>query len=68
MTRFEVLTASAYNLSYFLDMVQQDALDAKGCSKKLQLPDSVPPLWESWLTEEAENGVVTLPNGLTIGD
>lgn len=66
MSNFEVITSSAYNLQRFLEMVQQDALDAKGCSQRLELPPVAPPIWEAWLVREAPGGVVTMPNGLTI--
>lgn len=66
MTNFDVITASVYNLHTFLEAVQRDALEANGCSLKLGLPDSIPPIWEAWLTQEAKGGVVTMPCGLTI--
>lgn len=54
MTNFEKITDSPEALAEFLEQVQDDALEAEGCSMKLKLPDAeyYKP-WPEWLQEEA---------------
>lgn len=57
MTRFEAITRSPYLLSEFLYKVQDDALEAEGCSNKLKLPNAeIGMIWEDWLMEEWSEG------------
>lgn len=58
MTNFEIITSSAYNLQAFLEAVQQDALDAKGCAQELKMPPCLPPIWEAWLMQDAPGNKV----------
>lgn len=51
MTRIEYFT-TVEHLSDFLDLVQSDGLQAKGCSLDLLLPQNETSSWEDWLNEE----------------
>ena len=48
MTRLEYLAKDARRLADFLDLMQSDGLQAKGCSLDLLLPDG-DATWEEWL-------------------
>ena len=64
LTNFQVVTQSPQNLSDFLYMIQDDAIEAKGCSLDLKMPDpEIGMLWEQWLAQEAEDGVCVTPRG-----
>lgn len=52
MTNFESITKSVGALAHFLDAVQEDALEAKGCSLDLTLPEVGCVGWQEWLEEE----------------
>lgn len=54
MTRLEYLTKDARRLADFLDLLQSDGLQAKGCSLDLLLPDS-DATWEEWLETDDPN-------------
>ena len=55
MTNFEKVTESVEALERFLEEVQDDALEAEGCSMKLKMPDpEICMLWGEWLKKEAE--------------
>ena len=60
MTNFELVTQSPNTLEAFLEMVVNDALEAKGCSWNLTMPDEerVCGLWSEWLAQEADGGSV----------
>ncbi len=67
MTNFELITQNLRTLDDFLSAVQEDALEAEGCSYDLHLPpneDSEMPYldWQEWLAREAEDETVYLPN------
>lgn len=59
LTNFQVITQSQNNLSDFLSMVQDDALEAEGCSLELKMPG----LWDEWLKQEAVDGICITPKG-----
>lgn len=59
LTNFQVITQSKNNLSDFLTMVQDDALEAEGCSFNLKMPV----FWDKWLEEEAVDGICITPRG-----
>lgn len=52
MTNFEAITKSEEALSRFLDVVQDDALEAEGCSFELTMPDEGARDWLEWLVME----------------
>lgn len=55
MTNFEEITRSPAALAAFLERVQDDALEAEGCSMKLKMPDpEICMTWEMYLNEEAK--------------
>ncbi len=71
MTNFELITQNPQTLEDFLYAVQDDALEAEGCSYDLHLPPTVGPekiavSWKEWLEMEAEDEMICLPNGRTI--
>ena len=71
MTNLELITQNAQTLEDFLEAVQDDALEAEGCSYDLRLPTTIGPeeiavTWKAWLGMEAEDDMVCLPNGRTI--
>ncbi len=71
MTNFELITQNSQTLEEFLEAVQDDALEAEGCSYDLNLPptigaEQIMVTWRTWLEMEAEEGVVCLPNGRLI--
>lgn len=71
MTNLELITQNAQTLEDFLEAVQDDALEAEGCSYDLHLPPTIGPeeiavTWKDWLGMEAEDDMVCLPNGRTI--
>lgn len=71
MTNFELITQNAQTLEDFLCAVQDDALEAEGCSLELKLPPTQGPEeivigWKDWLQQEAENETIYLANGRTI--
>lgn len=71
MTNFELIMQNAQTLEDFLEAVQDDALEAEGCSYDLHLPPTIGPeeivtTWRAWLEMEAEDEMICLPNGRTI--
>lgn len=71
MTHFELITQNSQTLEEFLEAVQDDALEAEGCSYDLNLPpaigsEQIMVTWRSWLEMEAEEEAVCLPNGRLI--
>ena len=53
MTRFDKATESIDALAELLEQVQDDALEAEGCSMKLKLPDAEVYMdWREWLKQE----------------
>lgn len=58
MTNFEVLTQKPFILEEFLEMVVDDALEAKGCSLDLKMPSEewAGRPWRDWLEQEAAEG------------
>lgn len=58
MTNFEIITKNSKNLSEFIDMVVEDALEAEGCSLYLTMPDSEYLKthfdFQDWFEQEAE--------------
>lgn len=60
MTNMEKITKNAQTLEDFLYAVQDDALEAKGCSYDLHLPPTIGPeeiavTWKDWLEMNAED-------------
>jgi len=71
MSNFELITQNLQTLDVFLSAVQDDALEAEGCSLYLHLPPNedseMPSLdWQEWLAQEAEDDIVCLPNNTVI--
>lgn len=68
MTNFEIITQNPETLEEFICVAQDDALEAEGCSIKLNLPPQNFIDWGQWLNKEAEeNGeCVYLPHNKTI--
>lgn len=71
MTNFELITQNPQTLEDFLYAVQDDALEAEGCSLELKLPPTQGPeqiviCWKDWLKQEAEDEMIFLSNGRTI--
>lgn len=71
MTNFEIITQNKQTLEDFLYAVQDDALEAEGCSAEVKLPpakgpDEILVTWREWLGTEAEHDMVWLPNGTMI--
>lgn len=71
MTNFELITQNAQTLEDFLEAVQDDALEAEGCSYDLHLPptigtEEIAVTWKQWLEMEAEDDIICLQNGRTI--
>lgn len=71
MTNFELIVQNPQTLEDFLEAVQDDALEAEGCSYDLHLPPAIGPeeitvTWKTWLEMEAEDEMIFLPNGRTI--
>ncbi len=71
MTNFDLITQNSQTLEDFLYAVQDDALEAEGCSLDLKLPPTQGPeqiviVWKDWLKLEAEDEMICLPNGRTI--
>lgn len=65
MTNFQIVTQSPQNLADFLYMIQDDALEAKGCSYNLKMPDpETVIMWDEWLKQEAEDDVCVTPRGV----
>ena len=63
MTNLELITQNAQTLEDFLEAVQDDALEAEGCSYDLRLPPTIGPeeiavTWKDWLGMEAEDDMV----------
>ena len=54
MTRLEYLAKDARRLADFLDLMQSDGLQAKGCSLDLLLPGGES-TWEEWLETDNPN-------------
>lgn len=55
MTNFEALCKSPGMMARFLEKVQDDALEAEGCSLKLTMPPDDGEYavdWEAWLEQE----------------
>lgn len=68
MTNFQIITRSPSTLSDFLGMVQDDALEAEGCSLELKMPDPEGGMsWEEWLEQEAEDDICVTPRGRIFG-
>lgn len=68
MTNFELITQNPQTLADFIYAVQDDALEAEGCSYDLKLPptqgpDEIAIGWEDWLRQEPEDEMICLPNG-----
>lgn len=70
MTNFEIITKNVYNLAKFIEWVQDDALEAKGCSLDITMPDifdmeepKVLLSWDEWLKQEAEDGFCVTTKG-----
>lgn len=64
MTNFEIVTQDPQSLANLLYMVQDDALEAKGCSYDLKMPDpETVTMWDDWLRQEAEGDVCVTPRG-----
>ena len=71
MTNFELITPNPQTLEDFLYAVQDDALEAEGCSLDLKLPPTQGPEeivvgWKDWLQQEAEDEMICLSGGRTI--
>lgn len=68
MTNFEIVTQNAETLDDFISAVVDDALEAKGCSFNLKLPDddSCYGLWKIWLEKENVDEEICFPNGTCI--
>ena len=71
MTNFELITQNAQTMEDFLEAVQDDALEAEGCSYDLHLPppmglEEIMVAWKEWHEMEAEDEMICLPNGRTI--
>lgn len=71
VTNFDLITQNTQTLEDFLEAVQDDALEAEGCSYDLHLPPTIGPeeiavAWKQWLEMEAEDEIICLPNGRTI--
>lgn len=65
MTNFQIVTQSPQNLADFLYMIQDAALEAKGCSYNLKMPDpETVIMWDEWLKQEAEDDVCVTPRGV----
>lgn len=65
MTNFQIVTQSPQNLADFLYMIQNAALEAKGCSYNLKMPDpETVIMWDEWLKQEAEDDVCVTPRGV----
>ena len=56
MTNFEILTQKPFILEEFLEMIVDDALEAKGCSLDLKMPSEewAGHSWREWLEQEVE--------------
>lgn len=54
MTRLDYLAKDARRLADFLDLLQSDGLQAKGCSLDLLLPGGEA-TWEEWLETDNPN-------------
>lgn len=70
MTNFDIITKNVYNLEKFIDMLVEDTLEAKGCSRDLTMPNLTILKdgeyfmgWEDWLKQEAEYGVCVTTKG-----
>ena len=58
MTRFDRVTRDIEALAELLEQVQDDALEAEGCSMKLKLPDAEVYMdWREWLKQEVREDV-----------
>ena len=58
MTRFDKATESIDALAELLEQVQDDALEAEGCSMKLKLPDAEVYMdWREWLKKEVREDI-----------
>lgn len=55
MTRLEYLCKNSKRLADFLDLVQSDGLQAKGCSLDLLFPANETGSWEEWLETDLPN-------------
>lgn len=55
MRRIDYLARDARTLADFLDLMQSDGLQAKGCSLKLLLPPTETRSWEDWLETDNPN-------------
>lgn len=71
LTNFELITQNPQTLDDFLSAVQDDALEAAGCSLDLHMPLNKDPDapyigWKEWLEREAEEEMVYLPHNQTI--
>lgn len=75
MTNFEIITQSPITLSDFIDMVVDDALEAKGCSLDLTMPTEDArrsPMfglygYREWLEQEAEYDTCLTTKGTIYG-
>lgn len=75
MTNFEIITKSTMNLSDFIGMVVDDALEAKGCSLDLTMPSEEArrsPMfglygYQEWLEQEAEYDFCNTSRGAIYG-
>lgn len=70
MTNFDIITKNVWNLEKFIDMLVEDALEAKGCSRDLIMPNLTILKdgeyfmgWEDWLRQEAEDNVCVTSKG-----
>lgn len=57
MRKIDYITKDAGALADFLDLVQSDGLQAKGCSLDLLLPPNESGSWEMWLQETVIDGI-----------
>lgn len=75
MTNFEIITQNPYNLEKFIEMLVEDALEAKGCSRDLTMPNLTILKdgeyfigWEDWLNKETEDNYVETTRGSIDGN
>lgn len=64
LTNYKIITQTPGTLADFLYMVQNDALEAEGCSIRLKMPDpEIATDWEAWLKKEPEYPYCDTPQG-----
>jgi len=70
MKNFDLVTQDVGTLEDFIYAVVDDALEAKGCSMDLQLPEAVSDTkvsdWGRWLQEENADESLRFPDGTSI--